>query len=185
MKFCSSCGAQVEVRIPAGDSLPRHVCGDCGAIHNQNPKLVVSALAEWGDRILLCRRAIEPRRGMWTLPAGFMENEESTAQAAIRETLEEACARIELGSMYTLIDVPHISQVHIIYRARLLDLDFRPGEESLEVALFAEAEIPWEHIAFRTIALTLHKYFDDRRRGEWSFHSFAIGAPPPASAPNP
>lgn len=185
MKFCSNCGAQVDFRIPAGDALPRHVCARCGTIHYQNPKLVVGALAEWEDRILLCRRAIEPRHGMWTLPAGFMENGESTAQAATRETLEEACARIELGAMYTLIDVPHISQVHIIYRARLLDLDFRPGEESLDVALFEEKDIPWEQIAFRTIALTLHKYFEDRRRGEWPFHSFAIGAPPPEPAPKP
>ncbi|PKO57832.1 MAG: NUDIX hydrolase, partial [Betaproteobacteria bacterium HGW-Betaproteobacteria-19] len=131
MKFCSSCGAAVDLRIPPGDALPRHVCGNCGTIHYQNPKLVVGALPEWGDRILLCRRAIEPCYGKWTLPAGFMENNETTAQGAVRETLEEACARIELGEMFTLIDVPHISQVHIVYRARLLDLDFRPGEESL------------------------------------------------------
>ncbi len=180
MKFCSNCGAHVHIRIPSGDSLPRHVCDQCGTIHYQNPKLVVGALAEWGDRILLCRRAIEPRYGTWTLPAGFMENEESTAQAAARETLEEACARIEIGHMYTLIDVPHISQVHIIYRARLLDLDFRPGEESLEVALFEEKDIPWEEIAFRTIALTLQHYFEDRRKGRWPFHSLVIGAPPVA-----
>jgi ADP-ribose pyrophosphatase YjhB (NUDIX family) len=185
MKFCSSCGAQVEFRIPRGDSLPRHVCAQCGTIHYQNPKLVVGALAEWDDRILLCRRAIEPRYGMWTLPAGFMENAETTAQAATRETLEEACARIELGDMYTLIDVPHISQVHIIYRARLLALDFRAGEESLDVALFEEKDIPWDKIAFRTIALTLRHFFEDRRKGEWSFHNFAIAAPPPLPEQKP
>lgn len=178
MKFCSSCGSQVQFRVPHGDSLPRHVCDHCGTIHYQNPKVVVGALAEWEDRILLCRRAIEPRYGTWTLPAGFMENEESTAQAAARETREEACARIELGAMYTLIDVPHISQVHIIYRARLLDLDFRPGEESLEVALFDEKDIPWDHIAFRTIALTLKHFFEDRRKGEWPFHNLVISTPP-------
>ncbi|NMG34772.1 NUDIX domain-containing protein [Azoarcus sp. TTM-91] len=171
MKFCSTCGATVEFRIPPGDSLPRHVCGSCGDIHYQNPKIVVGALPEWEDRILLCRRAIEPRLGKWTLPAGFMENAESTAQGAVRETLEEACARIEVGDIYTLIDVPHINQVHIIYRARLLDLDFRPGEESLEVALFQEADIPWNEIAFRTIAMTMRHYFDDRRSGRWSFHT--------------
>ncbi len=115
----------------------------------------------WEDKVLLCRRAIEPRHGMWTLPAGFMENEETTAQAAARETLEEACARIEVGELYTLIDVPHISQVHIVYRAGLLDLDFRPGEESLEVAPVREDEIPWEQIAFRSIALSLRHFFDD------------------------
>ena len=142
MKYCSSCGAAVAFRIPPGDTLPRHVCERCGTIHYQNPKVVVGALPVWEDKVLLCRRAIEPRHGMWTLPAGFMENEETTAQAAARETLEEACARIEVGELYTLIDVPHISQVHIIYRARLLDLDFRAGEESLEVGLFTEDEIP-------------------------------------------
>jgi ADP-ribose pyrophosphatase YjhB (NUDIX family) len=179
MKFCSSCGAPLHFRIPPGDTLPRHVCGQCGAIHYQNPKVVVGALPEWEDRVLLCRRAIEPRHGMWTLPAGFMENEETTAQAAARETLEEACARIEVGELYTLIDVPHISQVHMIYRARLLDLDFRPGEESLDVALFREEQIPWEQIAFRSIALTLRHFFDDRRRGAWSFHTASL-TPPPA-----
>lgn len=178
MKFCSACGATVDLKIPPGDALPRHVCDACGTIHYQNPKLVVGALAEWGERILLCKRAIEPCYGKWTLPAGFMENNESTSQAAARETLEEACARIELGEMYTLIDVPHISQVHIVYRARLLDLDFSAGEESLEVALFDEADIPWDDIAFRTIALTLRHFFEDRRKGEWSFHRDSIGPLP-------
>ena len=178
MKFCSACGATVDLKIPPGDALPRHVCVACGTIHYQNPKLVVGALPEWGERILLCRRAIEPCYGKWTLPAGFMENNETTSQAAARETLEEACARVELGDMYTLIDVPHISQVHIIYRARLLDLDFGAGEESLEVALFDEADIPWDDIAFRTIALTLRHFFEDRRKGTWSFHRDSIGPLP-------
>jgi ADP-ribose pyrophosphatase YjhB (NUDIX family) len=169
----------VQLRTPPGDTLPRHVCTSCGAIHYQNPKLVVGAIPEWEDRILLCRRAIEPRHGRWTLPAGFMENAETTAEAAARETLEEACARIEVGEMFTLISVPHISQVHIVYRARLLDLDFRPGDESLEVALFSEAEIPWDDIAFRTIALTLRHYFDDRRQGTFRFHTSHIDPPSP------
>jgi ADP-ribose pyrophosphatase YjhB (NUDIX family) len=179
MKFCSDCGATVQLRTPPGDTLPRHVCASCGAIHYQNPKLVVGAIPEWEDRILLCRRAIEPRHGRWTLPAGFMENAETTAEAAARETLEEACARIEVGEMFTLISVPHISQVHIVYRARLLDLDFRPGDESLEVALFSEAQIPWDDIAFRTIALTLRHYFDDRRQGTFRFHTSHIDPPSP------
>lgn len=170
MNFCSQCGAGVVLRVPPGDSLPRHVCNACGTIHYLNPKLVVGAIAEWGDRVLLCRRAIEPRSGFWTLPAGFMENAETTAQAAARETLEEACARIEVGPMFTLINVPHISQVHIIYRARLLDLAFSPGEESLEVALFSEADIPWQDIAFRTISMSLRHFFEDRRRGQFGFH---------------
>ena len=179
MKYCSNCGATVAFRIPPGDSLPRHVCEQCGTIHYQNPKLVVGALAEWEDRILLCRRAIEPRHGMRTLPAGFMENEETTAQAAARETLEEACARIEVGELYTVIDVPHISQVHIIYRARLLDLDFRPGEESLEVALLREDEIPWDRIAFRSIAISLRHFFEDRRSGRFQLHTASLAPPPP------
>ena len=179
MKYCSSCGAAVAFRIPPGDTLPRHVCERCGTIHYQNPKVVVGALATWEDKVLLCRRAIEPRHGMWTLPAGFMENEETTAQAAARETLEEACARIEVGELYTLIDVPHISQVHIIYRARLLDLDFRAGEESLEVGLFTEDEIPWEQIAFRSIAISLRHFFADRRSGQWSVHTASLAPPPP------
>lgn len=170
MNFCSHCGAPVSLKIPAGDNLPRHVCERCSAIHYLNPKLVVGAIPEWEDRILLCRRAIEPRAGLWTLPAGFMENAETTAQAAARETLEEACARIEVGDMFTLINVPHINQVHIVYRAQLLDLAFAPGEESLEVQLLDEASIPWNEIAFRTIALTLRHYFADRRAGSFGFH---------------
>lgn len=183
MKYCSDCGASVTLRIPPGDTLPRHVCPSCGTIHYQNPKIVVGAIPEWGERILLCRRAIEPRHGFWTLPAGFMENAESTAEAAARETLEEACARIEVGDLFTLISVPHINQVHIVYRARLLDLEFGPGEESLEVALFEEKDIPWDDIAFRTIALTLRHYFEDRRRGSFGTHNASITLPPMATIP--
>ena len=181
MNFCSNCGASVELRIPPGDTLPRYVCRQCATIHYQNPKFVVGALAQWEDRILLCRRAIEPRHGFWTLPAGFMENDETTAQAAARETAEEARARIEVGELYTMIDVPYISQVHLVYRARLLDLDFSAGEESLEVALLREDEIPWDQIAFRTIGMTLRYFFEDRRRGNWPFHCTSLALPPPAS----
>lgn len=183
MKFCSDCGASVTLRIPPGDSLPRHVCVDCGTIHYQNPKIVVGAIPEWGDRVLLCRRAIEPRHGYWTLPAGFMENAESTAEAAARETLEEACARIEVGDLFTLISVPHINQVHIVYRAQLLDLEFGPGEESLEVALFEEKDIPWDEIAFRTISMTLRHYFEDRRKGSFGTHNASIAAAAPTTIP--
>lgn len=183
MNFCSNCGAPVLQRIPPRDSLPRHVCDACGTVHYVNPKLVVGTIPEWQDRILLCRRAIEPREGFWTLPAGFMENAETTAAGAARETFEEACARIEISHMFSLINVPHISQVHIIYRARLLDLDFGPGEESHEVALFAEHEIPWEQLAFRTIALTLRRYFADRAHGAYGFH--ACDLPPPAPGESP
>jgi ADP-ribose pyrophosphatase YjhB (NUDIX family) len=170
INFCSNCGSAVALRIPPGDSLPRHVCDACGAIHYRNPRLVVGALPVWEDKVLLCRRAIEPRRGLWTLPAGFMENGETVAEAALRETREEANANISLGDMFTLISVPHISQVHVVYRATLVDLDFSAGEETLEVRLFGEQDIPWDEIAFRTIALTLQHYFDDRRSGTFRFH---------------
>ncbi|MCX7180118.1 MAG: NUDIX hydrolase [Proteobacteria bacterium] len=171
MNYCSHCGSAVSQRIPPGDALLRAVCDACGTIHYQNPKLVVGSLPEWEDKVLLCRRAIEPRLGMWTLPAGFMENYETMAEAATRETVEEACANIELGPIYTVISVPHICQVHAIYRARLLNLDFAPGVETLEVALLAEHEIPWEEIAFRTIALTLRHYYADRKAGQFGFHT--------------
>lgn len=170
MNFCSHCGAGVALRIPPGDSLPRHVCADCGTVHYLNPKIVVGTVTEWEDRILLCRRAIEPRHGFWTLPAGFMENGESTAEGAARETHEEACARVQTGELFTLISIPHINQVHLMYRARLLEPGFAPGEESLEVALFAEHEIPWEHLSFRTVEVTLRRYFEDRRAGRFRLH---------------
>ncbi len=177
MNFCSNCGAPVFLKVPPGDNLPRHVCDQCGTIHYQNPKVVVGAIATWDDKILMCKRAIEPRHGKWTLPAGFMENNETCGDAAIRETLEEAGARVELGPMFSFIDIPHISQIHIIYRARLLHLDFQPGEESLEAVLMRESEIPWDEIAFRSIEYTLKAFFEDRRRGRFDLHSTSLAAP--------
>jgi ADP-ribose pyrophosphatase YjhB (NUDIX family) len=171
MKFCSNCAAPVVKRVPPGDSLPRWVCDACGEIHYQNPKLVVGALPEWEGRLLLCRRAIEPRYGYWTLPAGFMENDETAAQAALRETLEEAGAHIELLAPFSMISVPYVNQVHRVYRARLLDLEFNPGEESLEVALVEEAQVPWKDIAFRTVGLTLKHWYADRKAGSFGFHA--------------
>lgn len=180
MKFCSACGAPVTLKVPSGDNLPRHVCDACGTIHYSNPKMVIGCIPEWEDRILLCKRAIEPRYGLWTLPAGFMENGESVADAARRETLEEAKARVTLADMFSVLSVPYINQVHIFYRAQLLDLDFGPGEESLDVALFYENEIPWRDLAFCTVATTLRHYFDDRRNGGFRLHAGDI--PPPAPA---
>jgi ADP-ribose pyrophosphatase YjhB (NUDIX family) len=171
MNFCSNCGAKLALRVPPGDTLPRHVCDQCGTVHYRNPLLVVGTVPEWEDKLLLCKRAIEPRLGLWTLPAGFMELGETTAQAAARETLEEAKARVELGDVFTLLSVPHVDQVHLFYRARLLDLDFGPGEESLEVALFRESEIPWKEIAFRTISTTLQHFYADRKRGSFQMHA--------------
>ena len=158
-------------RTPPGDSLARWICDECGEIHYQNPKLVVGTVPEHEGRILLCRRAIEPRYGYWTLPAGFMENDETVGQAARRETLEEAGAAVELGAPFTMISVPRVNQVHVFYLAKLGTLDFKPGEESLEVALFEEPAIPWKDIAFRTVAATLRLWFADRARGSFAFHA--------------
>lgn len=174
MKFCSQCGSPVSLRVPPGDSLPRHVCDACDVIHYQNPKIVAGCLPVWEDKVLLCRRAIEPRYGLWTLPAGFMENDETTEEAAAREALEEANARLEILSLYTLISLPHVNQVYVMYRARLLDRQFSAGTESLEVRLFGEHEIPWEQLAFRTIDRTLRHFFADRSRGEFGVYSSAI-----------
>jgi ADP-ribose pyrophosphatase YjhB (NUDIX family) len=171
------CGAKLVLRVPEGDSRPRHVCPRCGEIHYLNPKLVIGCIAEWDGRILLCRRAIEPRYGLWTLPAGFMENGESTAQAALRETAEEACARAAVEQLFALISIPHIDQVHLFYRARMLDAGFDAGEESLETRLFDEPGIPWERLAFRSVALCLEAYFRDRRAGAFGFHESTL--PPP------
>ena len=174
MKFCSECGQPVTLKVPAGDNRPRHVCNACGAIHYQNPKIVAGALPVWEDRVLLCRRAIEPRYGLWTLPAGFMENGETMEEAACRESLEEANARLELDGLYAVISLPTINQVYVMYRARLRDCDFHPGEESLETALFTEADIPWDRLAFRTIRYTLERYFEDRQRNRFPVHTHAI-----------
>jgi len=166
IKFCSACGSdRIERRIPEGDTLPRFVCAACAAIHYQNPKIVVGCLPEWEDQVLLCRRAIEPRHGLWTLPAGFLENGETVVAGAVRETLEEASARVEVGELYTMISLPHISQVYMMFRAQLVDRSFGPGAESLDVRLFDEDSIPWEDLAFRTIGRTLRNYFLDRKLG--------------------
>lgn len=171
MKFCSQCGSPVELRIPEGDNLPRHICNSCQTIHYSNPKIVAGCIAEWEDQILLCKRAIEPRYGLWTLPAGFMENNETVAEAAKRETLEEANARVETIGMYALYNIPHISQVYIMYRARLLDLDFSPGTESLETRLFSLDQLPWNEIAFPVITEALNRYCIDRERGSYELHT--------------
>jgi ADP-ribose pyrophosphatase YjhB (NUDIX family) len=178
MKFCSTCGtANLVFRIPEGDTLPRIVCADCKTIYYQNPRVIVGCLPVWEDKLLLCKRAIQPRYGLWTLPAGFLENGETVEQGAVRETLEEANARVELGGLYTMISLLHVHQVYMMYRAQLADLDFGPGSESLEVRLFTEAEIPWEALAFRTMDRTLRRYFLDRKLGTFSFHSSAIDRP--------
>jgi ADP-ribose pyrophosphatase YjhB (NUDIX family) len=180
MKFCSQCGSdRIALRVPEGDHVPRFVCAACETVHYQNPKVVVGCLPEWQDQILLCRRAIQPRHGLWTLPAGFLENGETIHAGAMRETLEEASARVEIGELYTMISLPQISQVYMIFRARLLDLGFGPGPESLEVRLFVEDEIPWEELAFRTIGRTLRNYFLDRKQGDFPTRVSTLVRKPP------
>jgi ADP-ribose pyrophosphatase YjhB (NUDIX family) len=185
MKFCSECAHPVELMVPAGDNRPRYVCVLCETIHYQNPKMVIGSIPVWerdGElQVLLCKRAIEPRYGYWTLPAGFMENNETTADAARRETEEEAGANIELGALFALLNVAHVHQVHMFYLATLRDLDFAPGEESLDVRMFRESEIPWDDRAFPTNRTTLEYFFADRARmrdgGGYAFHTQDITRP--------
>jgi ADP-ribose pyrophosphatase YjhB (NUDIX family) len=168
MKFCMACGSQLELKVPPGDNRERHVCITCGEIHYQNPKIVTGCIPVWEDKVLLCKRAIEPRYGLWTVPAGFMENGESTHAGAMRETLEEANARVVIDELYITVNLPLINQVYMLFRAQLLDLDFSAGEESLDVRLFSEDEIPWEELAFPTVEISLKRFFSDRARGEFT-----------------
>jgi ADP-ribose pyrophosphatase YjhB (NUDIX family) len=170
LNFCSNCGSPVEFKVPAGDHLPRFVCANCGMVHYKNPLLVLGCVPEWQGKILLCRRAIEPRLGYWTVPAGFMENGETLQAAAARECYEEAMAKVEIGSLLAVASVTGANQVHVMFRAKLLQPDFAPGPESLEVSLYAEAEIPWAHLAFLSGEFTLRKYFEDRAAGREDHH---------------
>ncbi len=172
---CRVCGSATEYRIPADDNRERAVCTACGEIHYENPLNVVGTVPVWGEQVLLCRRAIEPRRGLWTLPAGFMELGESTAEGALRETDEEAGARIELQGLFTVLNVVRVGQVHLFYRARMLDTTLAPGPETSEARLFREDEVPWDEIAFRTVRETLRFFFADRQRGEFGLHCSDIG----------
>ncbi|MCH7343873.1 NUDIX hydrolase [Pelomonas sp. CA6] len=165
-QYCPSCGGQIVYRVPADDNRERATCTVCGAIHYENPLNVVGTLPVWEDQVLLCKRAIEPRYGKWTLPAGFMELGETTAEGAARETAEEAGARIELQDLYCVLNVVRVGQVHLFYRARLLSPQFDPGPESLEARLFREDEVPWDEISFRTVREALQRFFADRRAGQ-------------------
>ena len=178
MNFCSHCGQPVSLRVPEGDHLPRHVCTVCGTVHYQNPKIVAGCVPEHDGRILLCRRAIEPRRGYWTIPAGFMENGETTQEAARRESVEEALAEVEIGSLLAIVHVLHADQVHVMYRARLPKPEFGAGAESLEVMLCDEHAIPWQDIAFRSVDFALRRYLEDRRAGLEQHHFTAIDLRP-------
>jgi ADP-ribose pyrophosphatase YjhB (NUDIX family) len=175
IKHCRNCGTAVVYRVPDdGDTRQRAVCPSCDTIHYENPLNVVGTVPHWGDRVLLCKRNIEPRWGKWTLPAGFMELGETTAQGAARETDEEAGAKFEMEGLQSVLSVPHVGQVHLYYRARLLSDEFAPGHETIEARLFTESEIPWDEIAFRTVRETLLCYFEDRRRGRFDVHTIDL-----------
>jgi ADP-ribose pyrophosphatase YjhB (NUDIX family) len=175
IKHCRNCGTSVVYRIPDdGDTKARAICTACTTVHYENPLNVVGTVPAWGDKVLLCKRNIEPRWGKWTLPAGFMELNETVAEGAARETVEESGAEFELEGLFSLVNVARVGQVHLFYRARLLSDRFYPGFETIEARLFAEDEIPWDEIAFRTVKETLERYFADRRAGSFSIHAIDI-----------
>jgi len=172
---CKQCGAAVVYRLPDdGDTKERAVCTVCNTVHYENPLNVVGTVPIWEDKVLLCLRNIEPRRNKWTLPAGFMELNETTAEGAARETVEEAGAQFEMQEIFSLLNVPRVGQVHLFYRARLLSDQFDPGTETVEARLFSEADIPWDELAFRTVKETLERFFADRRAGHFGFHTIDI-----------
>ena len=174
-KHCRNCGTALAYRVPDdGDTRERGVCPACETIHYENPLNVVGTIPVMGERVLLCKRNIEPRWGKWTLPAGFMELGESVSEGASRETVEEAGANFEIGELFAVMSVVRVGQVHLFYRAQLINEDFAPGHETIEARLFTEDEIPWDEIAFRTVRETLQHYFADRRAGRFGFHAFDI-----------
>lgn len=178
LKHCSSCGEEVVYRLPDdGDNKLRAVCTACHTVHYENPLNVVGTVPVWGDeggQVLLCKRNIEPRKGKWTLPAGFMELGETTLEGAARETLEEAGAEFEMQALFALMNVTRVGQVHLFYRAKLLSAHFNPGTETMEARLFSESDIPWDELAFKTVRETLIRYFSDRRAGAFGFHVLDI-----------
>lgn len=175
IKHCRVCGNVASYRIPADDNRDRAVCTVCGEVHYENPLNVVGTVPVWDEQVLLCRRNIEPRYGLWTLPAGFMELGETTEQGALRETVEEAGAHIEMQGLFSMLNVVRVGQVHLFYRARLLDTRFDPGPETIEAKLFDERDVPWDQLAFRTVRETLMFYFADRAAGSFGLHFCDIG----------
>lgn len=175
IRYCRTCGSAVEYRIPDdGDTRERAVCPACHTNHYENPLNVVGTIPVLDGKVLLCKRNIEPRKGKWTLPAGFMELQETSAQGAARETVEEAGAQFTLGPLFSLLNVPRVGQVHLFYRATLLSDVFAPGYETMEARLFTEEEVPWDELAFRTVRETLLRYFADRRTGAFGVHCIDV-----------
>ena len=183
MNFCSNCGAPVTLRIPEGDDRERYGCDACGRIHYENPKMVVGCIPEWEEKIMLCRRDIEPQKGLWTLPAGYLEKGETVKEGAIRETLEESGATVTDLHTYLMLDIVYIGQIYLMFIARMEAPRFHPTHESSEVALFSEDEIPWDAIAFRAIEKTLRCYFSDRAKGEFPFRNRQIRRKPNVDQP--
>lgn len=179
VKFCNACGSSVEHRVPAGDHLPRHVCSSCGHIQYFNPRIIVGCIPEWEDgRILMCRRNIEPRHGLWTFPAGFMELGETSAQGAAREAHEESQADVEVGELLAMINVPYVSQLYVVHRARMRSAHHGPTPESSETRLMSEAEIPWDEIAFPTVLHSLRFFYADRAGGRQGIHTLDLAHRP-------
>ena len=175
IKYCKNCGTAVVYRQPDdGDTKNRAVCPACNTVHYENPLNVVGTVPVWGDKVLLCKRNIEPRKGKWTLPAGFMELDETASEGAARETVEEAGAQFDMQALFSVLSVPKVGQVHLFYRAMLTSDQFSPGFETMEAKLFAEADIPWDEIAFRTVKVTLEKYFSDKDKGSFGVHEVDI-----------
>ena len=172
--FCNQCGASITRRVPDGDNRERDICDNCGAIHYQNPRLVVGTLPIWQDQVLLCLRAIEPRANTWTLPAGFMELSETTSEGALRETREEAGVIAELGQLYTVIDVPHVDQIHVYFLANAPSAEVDPGPESLDARFYSLENIPWDNLAFRSVSSTLRHYIEDVSNGTFQTRYFSL-----------
>ena len=170
MKYCSHCRADIVVTIPAGDNRERFMCSSCDIIFYENPRIIAGSIPVYGDKVLLCKRSIEPRLGYWTLPAGFMENGETTQQGAWRETIEESQADVNVGELFSICNVPRINQVHMFYLASMPSADCGPTSESSEVGLYSEADIPWDEIAFGTVKQTLKRFFADRKAGQYQLH---------------
>ena len=177
MKFCPDCAAPLQMLTPPGDTRPRAVCPACGHVHYENPRVVVGCVPEWQGRILLCQRAIAPRRGYWTTPAGFLEIGETLQTGAARESLEEAEARVQIGSMLAVTDVLHAAQVHVTFRARMLEASYGVGLESLQVGLYELSAIPWEQLAFPSITFALRCYVEDRQAGREQLHFNSVQRP--------